>query len=447
MQSERIEDFLGLKGNEFIRQSLNCYLLKLKKGIHCWIRFLIFCNWVAISVARADCNVERYQDLAGVNAKAAKEYISLNKCPPGFPSSNAMAPAVVKAEGTKPPTDQNGSLIQAKSNVLDGAKKTNVQLNETIDLKNHGIELADNHSLDAQKIIKDKVEAQNPTPESNKVLALEALQVAKARSAYLHNTQFPIEEVAPIKDPRLREDLAMVSVAQEGRKNLEQEENRLTDQLSQLLQLASAAMERGENLNSAGSETSAAGEKAGVASKQISSRKIASGAYVADIPASKEGGKKLDADTETQRAVAEKIGKLAQMVGMERKDSNLAKRLREKLANLEALSDVERFKGKLTEEGSSGISIDKAKGNQAGVANKDEVVRSALDAMQSAPFTLAGSQTDSEVQRIKTEAEKELGLTGSMDKIPGIDSLSLFLRVKAVHDNCVRRSCVASVQH
>jgi hypothetical protein len=58
-------------------------------------------------------------------------------------------------------------------------------------------------------------------------------------------------------------------------------------------------------------------------------------------------------------------------------------------------------------------------------------------------FRLAGAETDAAVRSLTSEAEGAR-VAGSNDRsIQGIDSLSLFERVRGAHKNCMKEGCVS----
>ena len=293
--------------------------------------------------------------------------------------------------------------------------------------------------------------ASAPTPDEAAVIH-DAPIVNRAISQYEKDRPISTQDAAKAYIPEVRENLETVAQAQKLNERLEKRDNHLSEQIAGLMNLSTLALQRGQSMDSASKNDnpllhSGAGS---LAERTPSSIAIASSKFDQGTHGKTPG--ENDAHEGAENKNADKVALLLkQMKGL--KDSPLRDRLRKRLAESRTAKAAEDgksaaplgppestdpFSGKLSSNVTSSSSADQAKDNSNSLAAQavDSALRSSADR-----FDLAGPETDAAVRKILGDGSEEAALNSDMS-IQGMNSLSMFERVRVAHNRCLKQHCV-----
>lgn len=279
--------------------------------------------------------------------------------------------------------------------------------------------------------------------------------VFRTRDLLEDNKPIPTSLVRQVHDPEVREDLEVVAVLQDEKKVLEKENKNHLAQIAQLLAMAATNLRHSQDLGSISESAATGAPKGGIGDQSANAAALQSSTLGDKTDISEEAaaaelaeaeGEKGDVSKATEAKA--KIREAIEAAAKRKKSLALRNRLREKVNGKkgDAEGTENLFDGKLTPESNEVL----AKGGSSSAEARDTDKRfggapvlKAMEAMQSG-FKMSGAETDAEVNRMLAEAERELSPQEIQAGILGVETISLFERVKLAHNNCLKDKCVTN---
>ena len=284
----------------------------------------------------------------------------------------------------------------------------------------------------------------------------------QAKNAVEAGGVFTRRDALQARDPEVRKKLQRVAFATDVKEELEQEEKKISFDISQLMKLAATAFARGQKMGSVPSEKSSqtpsdnlVAASAGLGrleSAKPESEVGISDAEEAEFLALEAKALESEAAASSDKGKKTKISASALRQAVRAKYSKM---LQERKA-AEGLAAAQ-FEGKLTSlsenSGFDGVSEGTQSHRSEGAF---DVAASALRESSysdhvadqtfgpTSQFSMRASETEAEIKNFMEEGSRELASTPS-SHFAGIlegDSPSLFERVRSAHKSCLKRRCI-----
>lgn len=257
---------------------------------------------------------------------------------------------------------------------------------------------------------------------------------------------FTFDEANQANDPQIKGYLKVISTATRSEGRLNERKSQIFADLDALGQASAVALKKTNSMKSLGSATTESQSTTSTSNQESGKSSSASKAggifQKTDVQLAEEKIKDLEsklaaATSEKDKtklrallAAAQAMKKRALLAAKNRKNAAEAQR---GLAS--ELSDADKlFAGDLNAKDKESKSSD--------VSDEKDKSKNLVLAALKEQFSMDSSQTNSEVKRLMNEVE-EFSKGETMAGILGSDTLSLFQRIKAFHDGCVRHNCVS----
>lgn len=279
--------------------------------------------------------------------------------------------------------------------------------------------------------------SKNFPPERSKWKNDQAL-VNEASRARAKKEEFPEKKADQAKLPAIRSNLHLFSRAKELERDSSKDLAAIALAIAQLAQMKSAGQANVDGLAAQSkrplySSSSGAEAEKKVLGEVSSALKGKSGSGSPIAAGEKNGAAESGAESasnNSQAAAEAADGSEAQRAALR---TRLRELLRKKMGIVGGQDIPDEFLGEL------GLTP----GSDSGLGEGGSQEQLALSKEEEEIFRLAGAETDAEVNRLRAELQEELAQSGGI--LPS-ESLSLFERVKAAHNACASKRCVAAPQ-
>lgn len=266
----------------------------------------------------------------------------------------------------------------------------------------------------------------------------------KANRDLIEKRIFSEREAKSAKDREVRNSLLLVSAATQVARGLEVKRTQILLDIAALAKIASTNLRRKDEMNSLNQNSpllpgQTQSEQTATSSLSAASKREAETA--AEDQASTDGADKKD---DSSLAKSKEIAKLKAALAdvAKRKKAAIARYRKSqagKKSEAEINAEVDKlFAGELRDEAAGGrglASVDESQSEKS----KNPVLAALRE-----QFTMDGVNTDAQIRRMVSEVQ-DLQSGEPMQGVMGVDTLSLFIRVKNAHDQCLRKHCVGEL--